>query len=209
MNEKQINSIKAFNSSVSQYEKTISKLENYNHTYDFLLNIIEDESQVLDLACGPGNISSYLCAQKNLHITGYDLSEEMLRAAEHKLPHGKFYNKSIIDFTEKQIYDVVVNGFGLPFLDESQMIESIQSSYKVLKSNGIFFLSFMKGEGSCLEKPSFNKEAEILFYYHKEESVITILNDVGFSILKKWNLEYLENDGSVTTDLVIICKKTH
>ena len=42
------------------FDVKIASLEIYNASYDFLLNKIQDGAAVLDLACGPGNVSHYL-----------------------------------------------------------------------------------------------------------------------------------------------------
>ena len=46
-----------------EFDEKIACLEIYNESYDYLLSKIQDNSTILDLACGPGNVSYYL---KNL-----------------------------------------------------------------------------------------------------------------------------------------------
>jgi len=54
-----------------EFDEKIACLEIYNESYDFLLKKIQDGAAVLDLACGPGNVSHYLKQCKSdLRITG-------------------------------------------------------------------------------------------------------------------------------------------
>ncbi len=43
-----------------EFDEKIASLEIYNESYDYLINKIQDNSAILDLACGPGNVSYYL-----------------------------------------------------------------------------------------------------------------------------------------------------
>ncbi len=207
MKKYQLETIDAYNNCAKDYEDKILKLNNYNHTYDFLSEKIKDNSDVLDLACGPGNISKYLLQKKNLNIKGYDLSTEMIKLAEKNIPTGKFFQKSIINFKTKGKVDLIINGFGIPYLEFSQVIKSLECSYENLKSDGLFYISFMNGSKSGFEKPSFNKDEQFYIYYHEENEIIHELQKIGFSILKKWEIDYKEADDSITTDVVIVSKR--
>ncbi len=77
-----------------EFDEKIASLEIYNESYDYLSNKIQDNSTILDLACGPGNVSYYL--KKNmpgLAITGVDISEEMIDMAKRRIQDGKFIVK--------------------------------------------------------------------------------------------------------------------
>jgi predicted TPR repeat methyltransferase len=200
-------SIEAFNSSVIEYENTISKLENYNHTYDYLIELLEAGSSILDLACGPGNISYYLSKRKKIYITGFDLSEKMIALAQKKNPQGTFKVQSIESFSAMDKYDAVICGFGIPFLNTNQLLSCIECVYSCLKSDGLFYVSFMEGTGEGFESPSFNPNVSIYFHYHEKNTVEKLLKNTGFSIIKTYNLDYIEKDGSVSNDIIYIVKK--
>jgi len=120
VNTGQLQTIETFNASAARYERSIAQLLNYNHTYDFLIDELCDDQRVLDLACGPANISRYLLKKKKLHITGIDLSDEMLSIARKNIPDGTFLKQSILDFDISGKADLVLNGFGLPYLNMDQ-----------------------------------------------------------------------------------------
>ncbi len=207
MDSLQIETIKAYNTSAEKYQKTIAELDNYNETFDYLEEKLNDNNEILDLACGPANISSYLLKRKSLNVTGYDLSDKMLDIAKTKVPRGTFFKQSIIDFNAPQKFDAVINGFGLPYLNPIQAIQSLQNSVNVLNNKGFLYISFMEGEESKLERPSFNHDVEFLIFYHRLKVIEEILKDLKLTIIKKWKIDYLEEDGSITIDNIIIAQK--
>ncbi len=79
-----------------EFDKKIAGLTIYNASYDYLLRHIEDDASILDLACGPGNVSQYFISRKpDLSITGVDISDEMIDIARSRIVNGKFIVKDI------------------------------------------------------------------------------------------------------------------
>lgn len=207
--------INAYDKSAKAFDEKIGTLSNYDEAYDFLLTHLETNDEVLDLACGPGNIGRYLVNKiPSLSITGIDLAPAMLEVAKQNVPSGNFICSNITDFiiptstTDKSAkqYDVVINGFGLPYLSGEEVVKSFKQSAMHLKKGGIFYISFMEGDKVQKEHPSFNPEITLTVTYHPQKKIESILEDTGFSIIKKYNLDYKESDGSITTDVVLICK---
>ena len=205
--ENLVSMINAYDQSAAQYQNTIAKLKNYDHTYEYLIELLSDSMMILDLACGPANISKYLLKKKNLRITGYDLSDEMLSLARQQIPNGVFENKGIDDFDVDMKVDLVVNGFGLPYLDDEHMLRSLKKSFVALKTNGLIYLSFMDGSKSGFETPSFNQNVEFFLYYHSWDVISDMIKKIGFTVIKKWEIDYNESDGRVTRDIVVIAQK--
>lgn len=57
------------------------------------------------------------------------------------------------------------------------------------------------------EHPSFSPASTITVTYHSQDVIEEQLKKSGFSMLRKWNLDYKEPDESITTDVVLIFKK--
>ena len=207
MNNDQIHTIEVFDRSAREYNNTIAKLQNYNDTYSYLAELLRDNQSVLDLACGPANISSFLIKNKRLDVTGIDLSVEMLRLAANAIPSGRFIKASMIDFQVDGKFNLVINGFGLPYLNPEQVNRCLSKCYNALDTGGLLYLSFMDGEKCGFEIPSFNINSEIFIYYHRCELILDTLKKTGFEIINKWVIDYTETDGSITKDIVIIGKK--
>lgn len=204
----QAKTIESYNRSACEFNDSIANLKNYDHTYQFVCDRLHDGDAVLDLACGPGQISKYLRTRKNLKVVGVDLSEEMLKIARSEIPDGIFYRHSIVSYREVESFDLVLLGFALPYLTESQMDECILNSSKCLKKDGLYYLSFMEGTGNRLEKTSFGQENDFLVFYYPRDRVIDELNRNGIGILREYCLDYKEPDGRITKDIVMIGKKS-
>ncbi len=208
MTSEQQQTINSYNKTAAEYASTIGSLTNYNHTYDCFASYLRDGNRLLDLACGPGQISAYLKKHLPLEIVGIDLSDTMLTLAREKIPDGQFYNKSIITYYEEQPFDAVVLGFGLPYLSEDQAIQCLENIERSLKNNGLIYLSFMSGNGSKLEKTSFGGQNDFLIFYHQKETIMNCLLRLNLIIINQFILDYTEADGSLSKDIVLIARKS-
>jgi ubiquinone/menaquinone biosynthesis C-methylase UbiE len=155
MDKKQQETIESYNSSAKEFMESIGGLKNYNDTYDYLIKILKENDCVLDLACGPAQISKYINEKIKVNITGVDLSKEMLKIAKNNIPDGIFIEDSFITFRKNIVYDLVIIGFGIPYLNIEQTIQSIKNAISLLKKDGYFYLSFMEGNKEGFEKTSF------------------------------------------------------
>ena len=206
--KQQAKTIESWNRTAKAFNDTIASLDNYDHTYQFVCDRLHDGDAVLDLACGPGQISKYLRKRKNLKIFGVDLSEEMVNIARQEIPDGVFYRHSIVTYCKSESFDVVLLGFALPYLTESQLKACIFNSSQCLKKPGMLYVSFMEGNGGRLEKTSFGQENEFLIFYYPKALVISELQKNGIKILKEYCLDYQEPDGRITKDIVLIGERT-
>ena len=207
MNENQIKTIEAYDHSAENYDKSHAALSNYDETYSYIAGLVGNGALVIDLACGPANISRFLTGVKPLRIVGYDLSERMLVKARKNVPQGQFYKRAITDFVPEEPADLVVNGFGLPYLDRAGCGQSFECCYNALKPGGYLYLSFMEGDKEGFESPSFNPDVDIYIYYHRKAEIMEQLRVTGFEPVREWALDYTEPDGSVTIDNVIVVRK--
>jgi len=208
MNELQVNTIESYNQTAQRFSETIGKLSNYNHTYDALVEILNNGDSVLDLACGPAQISKYISDKKQVKITGVDLSDSMLKIAKETIPTGMFYKNSIIDFSSKTKFHAVIIGFGIPYLDSAQAETCISNAVNNLIDGQYLYISFMNGNGSRIEKTSFGGNFQFNIFYHKKEKIIEVFMKNNLKIIKEFELDYKEPDGSTTKDIILIAQKS-
>ena len=211
------NNLDAYNESAESFDKKIGSLSNYNEAYSVLASCLKPGDDVLDTACGPGNISRFLDKKvPELKFTMMDLSQEMLKISKRYLPNAGILCGDICSFSLGKKFDAVINGFGLPYLTPEEACRHFEAVYNHLKSGGIYYLSFMNVNEknhpdekfyTQTEHPSFNPDSTITVTYHSQDVVEEQLKKAGFSMLRKWNLDYKEPDGSITTDVVMIFKK--
>jgi ubiquinone/menaquinone biosynthesis C-methylase UbiE len=206
MDNNQIETIKSYDNSANEFMQKIGKLNNYNDTYDFLISLLKENDNVLDLACGPAQISSYIKNKINVNITGVDLSKEMIKIAKKNIPDGNFICDSIITFKNSIKFNLIIIGFGIPYLNKEQTEKCIKNSVMMLEKNGYFYISFMNGNRYGFEETSFGGNNKYYIYYHEQDKIINILEDNGIKIIKKYELDYNEMDGRITKDIVLVGK---
>lgn len=57
-----------------EFDEKIASLTIYDESYDYLLSCIQEDAVILDLACGPGNVSSYMKKLVNQPFGFFDTS---------------------------------------------------------------------------------------------------------------------------------------
>ena len=91
MNKTKI-AIELFDGFAEAYQEKFMNLEQFHGDFDkFCSQIRIPGAEILDLACGPGNITQYLLQKRpDFQILGTDLSKKMLELAEKNNPEAKF-----------------------------------------------------------------------------------------------------------------------
>lgn len=177
----------------------------YHDTFDvFCDNIARKNADMLELACGPGNITAYLLKKRpDLKILGTDLSPNMIDLAKKNNPEAEFRLMDCrnIDQINKK-YDAIMCGFALPYLSKEEAIKLIGDAAGVLKPGGIFYLSTMEDDYGKSGLQQSSTGDSIYMYYHQADYLTGALRENGFIVIHLQRKTY--TDGSGTIDLVII-----
>lgn len=200
-----------YESSASAYADRFMEMDLYNDLYDYFSSLLSEGDALLDIGCGPGNISSYLQSKiAGLEIHGLDFSEPMLSIAKDNIDGGTFYCMDCRDVAQiGRTFDAVISGFCTPYLTQEECGKLIKDIGKITSTNGVVYLSTMEGtqDDSGYEKTSFAGDQEVFINYHEEAFIRQALDDAGFKVKKFDKKEYLEADGGITYDLVFIAQK--
>lgn len=211
--DKQLETINVYNQYVDNYINKFMDFDLYDDTFDYFLDLIPQNSRILELGCGPGNIVKYFLERRSdLQITGIDLAPEMIKKAKLINPNAEF---EVMDIREankiNNHFNAIVGAFCLPYLSYDDLTNFFSNSKNLTTNNGLLYISCMEGkrEQSGFEKTSFTGDSEIYIYYHQRNNLEQLLETNGFEIIKFYTKDYPETDGSVTTDLIYIAKKTN
>ena len=126
------NAVEIFNKLAEAYQEKFMNVGLYANSFQFLCNAISIEHpEILELACGPGNITkSLLNLRPDFKILGTDLSSNMIELAKVNNPSAEF---KVMDSREisllKKSFDAVICGFLLPYLSKEESIQLIQIHY--------------------------------------------------------------------------------
>jgi len=138
-------------------------------------HISNRELSMLDIGCGYGRDALYLSQNRNLTILGIDVSEEAIDIASRSVPDSQkeklcFRHRDFREFVEGR-YDIVFSSNLYQLLREDERREFVKTVLRVLKSNGLLFLSTLSvadpqhsGRGTPI--PEESGSSQDLVYLH-------------------------------------------
>ncbi|MBL0330861.1 MAG: class I SAM-dependent methyltransferase [Bacteroidetes bacterium] len=207
--DKGIHAASIFNKYANDYQNLYMDVSLYNDTFDSFCTAIEkSNASILELACGPGNISQHVLNKRpDFKWLGTDLAPNMVELAKQNNPGAEF---EIMDCREigklKQQYDGLMCGFCLPYLSMSETEQLIKDAAGLLNTKGVIYLSTMEEAYSKSGLQKGRKGDEIYMHYYQYADLEKMLIENGFKILKVDRKEYEQQVGVKTVDLVIIAQ---
>lgn len=197
-------------------------IDSYRNMYDILFKTAEKElkkpiedMEVLDVGTGPGRDIKFMYSKGIKRVVGLDNSEEfikILKELEEKreIPKNSFVKGDMLDIPfDNEIFDIVRQNASLlhiPITIKGEMLDkAIQESYRVLKENGILFVSVKKGKGVQLIDTKEGLGARI-YQMHTVESITKILEEHHFRILDIIEIEEQRKDSKIDW-INVIAKK--
>lgn len=204
--------IRVFNAWAQGYNEAFMDTSLYHASFDRFCDAIDArEAEVLELGCGPGNITQYLLNKRpDLRILGTDLAPNMLELARANNPGATFQlldarNLRSLDRT----FDAIMCGFCLPYLTPEEAITLIRDAAAVLREKSVLYLSTMEDDPARSGfKPSSTGQGESAYIQYYEGRYLTDgLEANGFTVVHLDRKAYAGRDGALTTDVVIVAKR--
>lgn len=200
-----------FNTFAKQYQDKFMDFDLYHDTFDDFCKLIETkDASVLEIGCGPGNITKYILNKRpDFKILGTDIAPNMVELAKHNNPAVKFKLMNAKDISEiKSKFNAVMCGFTLPYLNKEEVFQLIKDVSELLEPKGIFYLSTMEDEYSKSKfiSSSSDKNIGLFTYYHEADYLLEALQKNNFKIIEIFRKEYPEPKDT-SKDLIIIANK--
>lgn len=199
---------KTWNKVASLYEEKFMHLDLYNETYDFICDTISKEkAKILDVGCGPGNISKYLLSQRpDFDILSIDIAPNMIELAKKNNPTADFLVMDSLNINEIQAkFDGIICGFCLPYLSQTDSKKLITDCYNLLCENGLLYISFVEGDPKKSDFQTSSTGNRAYFYFHDINELKNQLSLAGFieSIVFKVEYKRTENEMEIHTILIV------
>lgn len=198
-----------WNNLASLYEDKFMDLDLYNDSYDFICRAIrKEQAKILDIGCGPGNITKYLINKRpDFDILGIDIAPNMIELARKNNPTASFAimdSRRIDEINTK--FDGIVGGFCLPYLSKEESDKLIENSYYLLNDDGLIYLSFVEGDP---QKSDFKvgSGGRVFFYYHNLEGIKEKLSKTNFVEIETFKLKFEKSESEFDIHTIIIAKK--
>ena len=150
----------------------------YYYIEDIFKKYNKEPKQILEMACGTGNLTKYVCDAK-YKVTCFDLSEDMLTVAYSKL--GAYKNVKILrqDMTNLSLgdnkFDVVVAACdSINYItDPEDLLKVFENAYDHLEEDGLFIFdinSYYKLK-NIIGENIFIEDSEDVFYIWDNEFI--------------------------------------
>jgi ubiquinone/menaquinone biosynthesis C-methylase UbiE len=199
--------VRVFNKRANLYQEKFMDVSLYNDTFDlFCDKITKENASILELACGPGNITKYLLNKRpDLKILGIDLAPNMLELAKINNPAAEFKLMDCRDIgTINKKYDAIMCGFCLPYLSKEGAVKLIGDASKILESKGLIYISTMEDDyhKSGIRRGSYGDE--IYIHFHQADYLADALIENNFKLIEIQRKDFLNPDGTTTIDLILI-----
>lgn len=205
-NQKAVN---LFNKLADSYQLRFFSVDAYQQDLDNFLNLVKPNSNILDVACGPGNISHYLLKKRpDLNLLGIDLAPNMINLAQTNNPdaHFRVYNALELEALN-QSFDAIIVGFLFPYLSKEQVLGFLRNVSAILHPGGALYLSTMEDlyENSRF-RPSSTGEL-VMMHYYESSFLSQTLEFLGFEVLSIRTQNFVISENETDTDLMIVARK--
>ena len=198
MTDKYQQTIDTFNHVAEQYWNKFKNFKPYEQTYDWFLNQLpQGDTDLLEIACGPGNVSCYLLEKNNkINLTGIDVAPNMIQLAKEHNPNGEY---SVLDCRDikslNRYFDAIMCGFCLPYISWADSQKLINDMASILQPNGLLYLSTTKGSKSEEGyKGSKSSSGSVYVHYHDSDEILNCLRNNNFKIIEQKSVTHIHND---------------
>jgi 2-polyprenyl-3-methyl-5-hydroxy-6-metoxy-1,4-benzoquinol methylase len=174
---------KGYNKIAIEYNANrLTRKEVVSEFFDSLSHFFPKVGTLLDLGCGGGEPVTGYFARKGFHVTGVDISEQMIEIAHKQLPQGNFIRS---DMTECQFgeasFDLIVSTFAIIHIPQAEQRELLSNVFKWLKPSGVAYLALgAKNEKSLVQDW---KGVQMYWSHFGPEEYRPMLLSIGFELL--------------------------
>lgn len=204
--------ISTWNKIAALYEEKFMDISLYNNSYDeFCELVVEAVPVLLEIGCGPGNITKYILNRlPNAKILATDVAPDMLELTKKNNPEVTIKQldaRSVSTLTET--FDGIIIGFCIPYIDQEACNLLLKACYSRLHNHGIVYLSFIEGNynDSGFQKGSTGDQAYV--YYYSILQLKQMCLAANFEVLSEKSIAYQKGTGQTENHIVLILKKSN
>ncbi len=192
------------------YLQKFMNLKIYDQGYELFCQFLKGEKpRVLEIGCGPGNISRYLLNKHpGIVMECTDVSFAMVALAKMNVTNAKVYQMDAREISGiNRSFNGIVCGFCIPYLALDDVLQLFKDSYRLLEKGGLLYYSFIEGnyERSGLETGSSGDGAYV--YYYGKNNLFSSCREIGFSLLHEEEIQYGDSSHSSSRHLICIFRK--
>ncbi|MDD3648141.1 MAG: class I SAM-dependent methyltransferase [Candidatus Dojkabacteria bacterium] len=188
--------ILSYNNCADMYNSFQTPIKPVKKLLDKFRNLIIGK-RILDAGCGHGRESKYLL-EKNLEVTGIDLSDKLLKIAVSKAPGCKFIKMDIrrLQFPDN-FFDGLWASTSFLHIPKKDSIKTLEEFHRVLKPTGVMYLGIqghpneksvvtedIARDEKMVATKEFGEQNPRLFVYYSVDEIKKLLRDIGFKMIE-------------------------
>jgi SAM-dependent methyltransferase len=146
--------------------------------------LVKKEGSILDVGCAAGRDSEYF-SHKGFHVTGIDLSKNLLKRAKQKSLKIDFQIQDVrtLHFPNYS-FDGIFACAVLLHLKRLEIFPVFQSFHRILKDGGILFVMMKRGKGEVDIREELSSDESRHFTLVEKNEISQWMCDTGFSIIE-------------------------
>lgn len=202
--------VATFSRLAERYAEKYFHLDIYDQYLErFVRRIDAQGAKVLDVACGPGNVSAFLAkARPDLKLLGIDLAEGMINQARTRVPCAEFLVRDCRDLgTLKPVFDACVFAFGLSYLTDDDANRFFTSLNAIVSDSAVLYLATITGEPSLSGFESSSSGDRVYLQYRSVDEVLALVERAGYRVDFVEMIPSPANASKPTQDLVLIAQR--
>lgn len=142
------NTLKAYATKASEYSQDWLAQSPPTDMYNIIKKYFRAGAETGDIGCGNGRDAHWL-SQNGFKVVGYDSSLDLLNLGSKLYPHIQFKQTFLPSLKEIQgQFDNLLCETVIMHLPQSQILEGIQNLKRILRKDGVLYLSWRVTEGT-------------------------------------------------------------
>ncbi len=174
--------IQTYNEIAHHYQKKTKNLELTEEIAKFK-KILPKNAKVLDAGCGWGRDAKILA--KSFSVIGIDLSEKLIDLAK---AYASKVHFQVADMCKtsfpKESFNGIWSNDTLIHLNRRDILPTLKEFHRLLKKNGILYISVKEGEGEGFEEEEMSNFKPRFYTWFKEDEIIKYFKKAGFRIIE-------------------------
>lgn len=202
-------SARVFDRYAARYRDKYLELGLYDPGYAQFCAALPEGAQVLDAACGPGNVARYLIGRRtDLRVLGIDLAPAMIALARAAVPGAEFrvHDARALAALDRRFVGIAC-AFGLPYFTPAEVAGFIASARACLNPGGVLYFSLLTRGDAGAEVQHTEDGEPVYVYYHREAELAAALARAGFALCWQQHLDSPANAPVATRDWVVIARR--
>lgn len=202
-------SVETFNKLADRYAAKYFDLTQYDPYYAMLAERLPVGGAVIDIACGPGNVSAYLKRTRpDLSVVGIDMAPRMVDEARRRVPGAAFHLADCRDLTGVGAgFDGAAFAFGLSYLPDADAHRFLAALCRILADDAVLLLLSITGREQSARYEHSSSGERVFMVYRSPEAIIDLVGEYGFTIAFSEEIPSPSNASIASTDLALVARR--